>query len=46
MPSINVYELVTNRILEQLEKGIIPWRKTWAGSVPINVSGRPTGTET
>ena len=34
--SINVYELVTNRIIEQLEKGVIPWRKTWQGSEPIN----------
>lgn len=23
--SINVYELVTNRIIEQLENNIIPW---------------------
>jgi antirestriction protein ArdC len=34
--SINIYELVTERILAQLEKGVIPWRKTWQGSVPIN----------
>lgn len=26
---VNVYELVTNRIIEQLEKGVIPWRKPW-----------------
>lgn len=24
--SINVYELVTNRIIEQLENNIVPWR--------------------
>ena len=29
--SINVYELVTNRIIEQLEQGIIPWEKPWSG---------------
>ena len=23
----NVYEMVTNRIIEQLEKGMIPWQK-------------------
>ena len=27
----NVYELVTNRIMEALEQGVIPWRKTWIG---------------
>ena len=25
----SVYSLVTERIIEQLEKGIIPWKKTW-----------------
>jgi len=34
--AVNVYELVTKRILEQLKQGIIPWRKTWKGSVPVN----------
>jgi len=34
--AVNVYELVTNRILAELEKGVIPWRKTWSGSAPIN----------
>ena len=28
----NVYEMVTNRIIEQLEKGMIPWQKPWSGS--------------
>lgn len=27
--SINVYEMVTERIIEQLEKGIIVWEKPW-----------------
>lgn len=27
-----VYEMVTNRIIEQLESGVIPWRKTWSGT--------------
>ena len=26
---INIYEMVTKRIIEQLEKGIIPWHKPW-----------------
>ena len=28
----NVYQMVTDRIVEQMEKGIIPWHKPWAGS--------------
>ena len=35
----NVYEIVNNRIIELLERGTIPWRKTWsAGSgMPRNL---------
>ncbi len=29
---MNIYETVTNRIIEQLEKGVIPWQKPWQGS--------------
>lgn len=29
--AINVYELVTNRIIEQLEKGVVPWERPWTG---------------
>lgn len=28
---MNVYEMVTERIIEQLESGVIPWRKPWTG---------------
>lgn len=31
--SINVYELVTNRIIEQLENNIVPWAKPWGGTL-------------
>ena len=27
----SVYEMVTDRIIEQLEKGVIPWQKPWTG---------------
>jgi antirestriction protein ArdC len=27
----NVYQMVTDRIVEQLEKGIIPWQRPWSG---------------
>lgn len=29
--SVNVYQIVTNKIVEQLEKGVIPWHRPWAG---------------
>lgn len=29
---MNVYEMVTERIIEQLEIGIIPWHKPWTGT--------------
>ncbi len=37
-----VYDLINSRIMELLEQGTIPWRKTWnAGSnYPRNISGR------
>lgn len=43
---MNVYETVTNRIIETLESGVIPWRKEWkssgGGALPYNlVSGKP-----
>ena len=25
----NVYEMVTDRIIEELEKDVIPWKKPW-----------------
>ena len=31
MAKANVYEMVTERIIAELEKGIIPWEKTWTG---------------
>ena len=27
----DIYEMVTDRIIEQLEKGYIPWQKPWTG---------------
>lgn len=29
--SVNVYNMVTERIIEQLKQGIIPWQKPWHG---------------
>ena len=38
----NVYEIVTERILEKLEQGTVPWHKPWSGGgCPKNlVSGK------
>ena len=36
----NIYQAVTDRILAQLEQGVIPWRKTWRGSEPMNYVSR------
>ena len=38
--AMDVHERVTERILEQLAKGVIPWRKTWHGSTPMNYVSR------
>jgi antirestriction protein ArdC len=41
--SIKVYEVINNRIMELLEQGTIPWRKTWNAvtNMPKNlVSGK------
>lgn len=27
----SVYQIVTDRICDQLKKGVIPWRKPWIG---------------
>ena len=34
--AIDIYKIVTDRILAQLEKGVVPWRRPWQGSEPIN----------
>jgi antirestriction protein ArdC len=35
MPS--VYEIVTKKIIEQLESGVAPWRKPWTCQSPVNL---------
>lgn len=29
--AVNVYQIVTERIVEELKNGIIPWQKPWVG---------------
>src|SRR5438128_4094020 len=42
-PKRNVYDIVTEKIIAQLEQGVIPWHKPWANvGAPVNlVTGRP-----
>jgi antirestriction protein ArdC len=35
MPS--VYEIVTGKIIKQLESGVAPWRKPWTCQTPANL---------
>jgi antirestriction protein ArdC len=32
----NIYQIVTDKIIEKLEQGTIPWKKTWKTEVPRN----------
>ena len=38
---MSVYDIVTKKIIEQLEKGIIPWQRPWKQERPRNIKGRP-----
>jgi antirestriction protein ArdC len=41
-PMANVYEIVTEQVIRQLEQGTAPWRKPWRAEPPCNlVSGKP-----
>jgi len=35
-----VYDYVTERILDRLEKGVVPWKKPWDGGVSYNFESR------
>lgn len=35
---MNIYTTITNRILEQVEAGQVPWRKTWTTGLPKSLS--------
>jgi len=38
---VNVYEIVTEKIVKKLESGVIPWRRPWSAEMPCNlVSGK------
>lgn len=37
---MNVYEVITARILESLASGVVPWRKPWTTDAPRNLVSR------
>lgn len=37
---MDVYSTVTDRILKQLEAGVIPWRKTWTTGLPVSLTSK------
>lgn len=42
--AVNVYQIITDRIIEEMSKGIIPWQRPWHGAIDGAVSyetGRP-----
>jgi len=37
----NVFEIITDKIISHLERGVAPWRKTWKTEMPMNlISGK------
>lgn len=36
----NIFEMITARVTEQLEKGIVPWHQPWVGGAALAVSFR------
>lgn len=40
--SLNVYEVITQRIIDSLEQGVVPWRTPWVSHAPMNlISKKP-----
>lgn len=37
MKTNEIYDLINNKVLSQLENGIIPWNKPWEGGMPVNL---------
>ena len=35
------YEIVTDRLLQALERGVLPWRRPWTGEEPANLCSMP-----
>lgn len=37
---MNVYEIVTQKIIEKLENGVSPWHKPWTVHKPYNFASK------
>ena len=37
---MNIYQTTTDRILAQMETGIMPWRQTWQAGLPSSLASR------
>ena len=35
--SRSVYEIITARIVAELERGVVPWRRPWSAKLPVNL---------
>ena len=35
--SHSVYEIITSRIVAELEHGVVPWRRPWSAKLPVNL---------
>jgi antirestriction protein ArdC len=33
----SVYEIITARIIAELERGVVPWRRPWSAKLPVNL---------
>src|SRR6202047_680570 len=33
----SVYDIITARIVEELERGVVPWRRPWSAKLPVNL---------
>ena len=40
---MDIYAEVTSRIMQQMENGVIPWRKSWiaSGAAVSHATGKP-----
>src|ERR1700692_4106282 len=36
-PTRSVYEIITARIVAELERGSVPWRRPWSAKLPVNL---------
>lgn len=40
MAKVDVYEQVTNKIIDSLEQGVIPWKRPWKSVFPMNLNSK------